>query len=313
MKVRVYSDIHNEFRKYHTVPYTHNERIPFPYQFTIPPLEDDKNTVLVLAGDIDDNPHSLVDYLERQARLFRHVVYVAGNHEYYGTSMGKVDDMLKEVSNRVKNLTVFHDEHDEPLMIDDVMFVGDTLWTDLDKCNPVVMQAVKRGMNDFNYITTGNGPSEADVRALYDLVVAAPLDEEGPRRLYEEARDDRIANIWSPTLMAAAHEDAKRKILKQLSKKAELNPRRVIMVSHHVPHFIAQSRYEKGACHGTGICDYAYYCTDMEDILAEVDVVIHGHTHDVGVFTWNHLTFIANAVGYYNHEHTEYEDKVFNL
>lgn len=313
MKLRIYSDIHNEFRKYEVKPRTGRENSLYPYHFDIIPKDDDKDTVLVLAGDIDSNPYSLEEFLKAMARRFRHVVYVAGNHEYYDYPMSQVDGILKNLSNTTRNITVFDEDYDEPLMIDDVMFVGDTLWTDLQNCNPVAMQAVKRGMHDFRYIAL-KGLSEVGIRELWDKVITTDGEEQAYfRAMYDEAMQELRDNAWTPTLMAAAHADAKRKILRQLSKKEELKPRKVVMVSHHVPHFVAQSRYTKGACHGTGIVDYGYYCTDMDDVLEHVDVVIHGHTHDVGEFTWNGIRFIANAVGYAGHEHTEYTDEVFEV
>ena len=75
MLVRVYSDIHNEIRRYYKLP-----------QWFPPELDKDKDTVLILAGDID-HAKQLPKYLDELAKRFKAVVHVAGNHEFYNSNM----------------------------------------------------------------------------------------------------------------------------------------------------------------------------------------------------------------------------------
>ena len=51
----------------------------------IPPDERDSASVLVLAGDISNNQAQLTSFLEDCKPRFAHVVFVPGNHEFYGS------------------------------------------------------------------------------------------------------------------------------------------------------------------------------------------------------------------------------------
>jgi Icc-related predicted phosphoesterase len=46
--------------------------------------------------------------------------------------------------------------------IRDVTFLGGTLWTSLDKNNPIICEYTKKRLNDFRYITNGYTPITCD-------------------------------------------------------------------------------------------------------------------------------------------------------
>ena len=79
--------------------------------------------VLVLAGDVDGGA-SLHDTLRAFADRFRHVVYVLGNHEFYGTSVAERLDALRYS----KHPDNFHWLENSVVVIDGQRFVGCTLW-----------------------------------------------------------------------------------------------------------------------------------------------------------------------------------------
>lgn len=81
MRTRVLSDLHLEFMEA-------DERSLFIESI---PTDCD---VLVLAGDVDGGA-SLHDTLRAFADRFRHVVYVLGNHEFYGTSVAERLDAIR--------------------------------------------------------------------------------------------------------------------------------------------------------------------------------------------------------------------------
>src|SRR5271166_4892973 len=83
MKIRVLSDLHLEFM-------TKLEAEEFVRHL---PVDCD---VLILAGDVS-NAAGIVDALRMFADRFSHVVFVAGNHEFYGSSPAGVEAALKDV------------------------------------------------------------------------------------------------------------------------------------------------------------------------------------------------------------------------
>ena len=106
--------------------------------------------VVVLAGDIA-RPKEAIAW----ARSFdKPVLYVPGNHEFYGGSIGGTVDELKGLCAGT-NIRVL--DNDEAL-IDGVRFLGSTLWTDFmleEEKREAAMQEATRFMRDFSRIRFG--------------------------------------------------------------------------------------------------------------------------------------------------------------
>lgn len=142
MKIRVYSDVHNEIRRYFMkkqyTPWTPEE------------LPDDKDTVLILAGDIDHGA-KLDKYIhEFLAPKFKAVIHVAGNHEYYSSNMVSADRKMAEMTRD----NVYH-LNNNSCVIDGQKFVGAPMWTDAS--DPIVAVEAQMRMNDYKMIRLGGG------------------------------------------------------------------------------------------------------------------------------------------------------------
>jgi predicted phosphodiesterase len=104
MKLQIFSDLHVEFESFYP-----------------PETEAD---VVILAGDIHVGKKGIdwakTNFADQQ------VLYVLGNHEYYGRAYPKhIDDLRKLTSS--SNVHILENDR---LVIDDVTFLGCTLWTD---------------------------------------------------------------------------------------------------------------------------------------------------------------------------------------
>jgi predicted phosphodiesterase len=109
--------------------------------------------VLVAAGDI--HVGTKAPGLLRRLYPSKRILYVAGNHEYYGNRLDLLDDQLREECRR----------HDvdylqcDSVEIDGVVILGCTLWTDFAAYAPVVSVS-KAGrmtegvLNDYRAIQT---------------------------------------------------------------------------------------------------------------------------------------------------------------
>lgn len=134
MKIRLLSDLHTEFR--------------LPYK-THAMAEYRGEDVLVLAGDIASGSTNTIDVIKFfKAQGFPQIVYVAGNHEYYG---GDFDDFNTKMTAKCADLEGVHFLNPGTVTIDGVLFVGGTLWTNFAD-NPFSQSAAKRGINDFRVI-----------------------------------------------------------------------------------------------------------------------------------------------------------------
>ena len=132
MKVQILSDLHVEF----------GNRLPPPAHGA---------DVIVLAGDIA--PYR-PDVLKMVGGTYsgRRVLYVPGNHEFYG---GDIDTVSEAMTRDCATIGLeFLDRR--AVTIDGVRFIGATLWTDfaLDGSAAVVaaQQTARQGMPDFRVI-----------------------------------------------------------------------------------------------------------------------------------------------------------------
>jgi len=149
VRIRVLSDLHIEFE-----------------DWAPPPVEAD---VIILAGDI----HVGVRGVEWAQRRFPHtpVVYIAGNHEFYGA---RLEDLRQDLVRRGRECGVNVLDGDE-VVIGGARILGATLWTDFAlhgsdaaALNRAMADA-RRGMHDYRVIRHADGAPlcPEDTRALH--------------------------------------------------------------------------------------------------------------------------------------------------
>lgn len=137
MRVKLWSDIHLEFANH-----------KFDHLWT--PSPDDKETTLVLAGDIDIGVYAQ-DFIKLLCEHFRQVIFVCGNHEFYYHNFEEVIKGWQDFE--LNGPANFHFLHNDQRILDGVRFLGGTMWTSFDKGNPLVLHTVARVMNDYKQIT----------------------------------------------------------------------------------------------------------------------------------------------------------------
>lgn len=153
MRIRVISDLHREFG-----------------EVTLPKVDCD---CVVLAGDV----HTKTNAWQWIMSEFSHVpvIYVCGNHEFYGENYPSLIDKLKM---RAEGTNV-HVLENESVTIQGVRFFGCTLWTDMALMGEWTDGAVEAGntMNDYKRIRNSargyKKLSPRDTRAAHLASVAA--------------------------------------------------------------------------------------------------------------------------------------------
>ena len=91
--------------------------------------------ILVVAGDVCPADHPLYEpFLRWCSRNWRHVLIIAGNHEYFCTVIPRnMDTIEKEIERICAPLpNVVFLQGSRSTLIDGVRFVGTTLWSDVD-------------------------------------------------------------------------------------------------------------------------------------------------------------------------------------
>lgn len=127
-------------------------------------IENTENAdVLILAGDIYEadylfdttEDHYVMTFFKEISERFPLVLWVAGNHEHYETSYPIAHDYIKNWLKKHGFDNIKFLEKDT-LMLGDIAVHGCTLWTNLDKGNPIAMQHASSGMNDYSQIQNWN-------------------------------------------------------------------------------------------------------------------------------------------------------------
>jgi Icc-related predicted phosphoesterase len=146
MKIKLASDLHLEFSPHTTI--RQNET----------PVD-----ILVLAGDICvgdyftrpvESPyyqvaHNFDRFFAIASDEFENVIYVLGNHEHYRGYIDRTLDDIREALSKYKNIHILNDQFVD---IGDTRFIGSTLWTDMHRGDPLTMETLRHGMNDFKLI-----------------------------------------------------------------------------------------------------------------------------------------------------------------
>jgi hypothetical protein len=202
-----------------------------------------------------------------------------GNHEHYNgdfaTSGNKLKSMLE--SNMLSNV-YFLDK--ECKKIDDVTFIGGTLWTDMNKEDPNTIYAIKGMMNDFRCVTNSKNVTyfrDADGNSHERVAKFAP----------EEAVVDHKEMLEYIRLMVEGKFDQK-----------------FVVVGHHCPSKLStKPQYEKDVIMNGG------YSSDLSEFILDhpqIKLWTHGHTHHKFDYMIGSTRIVCNPRGYIDYEPEAY-------
>ena len=211
--------------------------------------------VVILAGDIG-RPAAAADW----ALAFgKPVLYVIGNHEFYGSSLPEVRAELRQ---RFAGTSV-HLLDNDVLELGGVRFIGSTLWTD--------------------FKSNGEGDKQAEAMAqaagfMYDFkrvrVAAAPdapiLTPEDTTRLFAD-------NVrWLGAQLALPHAGP------------------TVVITHHAPALGSIHPRFAGSPFNAAFVSDLHQLMDGQ----RVPLWIHGHTHDSFDYAINGTRVLCNPRGY---------------
>jgi len=270
MKIQLASDVHLEFGS-----------ISF---------DNHGADVLVLSGDIcvaadliavDDS--GVLDRFNRSSTIhtffqeccarFKHVIYIMGNHEHYHGDFATTFNILKE---RLGYLVNLHILEKESVIIDDVTFVCGTLWTNMNKEDPMTLAHVRGVMNDYRVINDSREPVHyKDVDGKF------------------HTRTGKFSAMGS----VVEHKE----MLAFIKKTVDKNPTgKFVVVGHHSPSKLStKPMYEREV-----IMNGAYSSDLSEFILdhPQIKLWTHGHTHHSFDYMIGSTRIVCNPRGYDGYE-----------
>lgn len=246
MLIRPFSDVHVEFK-------------PFDFQ----PLDTDSDTVCVLAGDVGvvDRISQISDLLDELSARFRAVIYVCGNHEHYHGSILRSYDKLNKMITE-QGFSNVHLLENQSVVLDDVAFVGATLWTDFDNANPLFMFNIQRMMNDYRVIRVGTA-------------------------------EQQFWRALRPNDVLQLHAVSRQFIFDEAAKMKAAGYKTVIVTHHGVTPSSIDPKLKGNEYNGAYMSDLSEYILDTEPTL-----MLHGHIHTAVDYTVGVTRIITNPRGY---------------
>ena len=217
------------------------------------PLNSDKDTVLIIPGDIWNGirplQYAAISWLGDLSTKFKAVVFVLGNHDYWGEHLTALPSKLRTKLAQAGLANVHFLELADgtelgSVVIDGVRLVGGTLWTNMNRGDPTVTTKFdfdrdlsgKPVWNDRNLIKSG-GYAKFGSRAWLNRHIST------------------VAN---------------------LRKALQVGDEPIIWVSHHAPCLISAPPED-----GDALASYLY-ASDLSELILDnprIKVALHGHTH----------------------------------
>ena len=265
----------------------------------------DNADVLVLSGDICVASKFGPNYdrfFQDASRLFKNVVYIMGNHEHYDGDFAKSESILRAALERYSNV---HFLEKEIVKIDDVTFIGGTLWTDMNKEDPLTMFHVQRRMNDFRIVRNSNRMVTRTV-PLYELNPDYTEDgknggkyatKEGGGLIEIGQKKKQEPSTFCPEDAVPEHKAMVDYIRTVIEGKFD---EKFVVVGHHAPSKQStHPRYQHDA-----LMNGAYSSSLDEFILdhPQIKLWTHGHTHEDFDYMIGTTRVFCNPRGYINYE-----------
>lgn len=236
--------------------------------------------VLILAGDIieaghlrradnaDKDTHIAARYrrfFKEELSKYNQVVYVCGNHEHYFNDYEDTHErIIAELPHHVTLL------ENSSIEINGVHVYGATLWTDVNKSNPITAHFLESNMNDYSVIKRAHGT-----------------------KLVNSSGAEYYTSKFSATFTKALHYETVEK-LNQFCK-AHANDT-VLLVTHHAPCELSISDTYRDDYHMNG-----GYHSRLGDFILDrpcIKAAVHGHIHSFNDYVIGGCRIMSNPRGY---------------
>jgi Icc-related predicted phosphoesterase len=280
MKIAICSDLHLEFGN-------------------IDLTNDQGADVLVLSGDIcvaadlvseegylSFNGGKYHGFFKECCKNFKHVIYIAGNHEHYNGDFVTTYSIIKEQLSHLNNLYILDNE---VKTIDDITFIGTTLWTDMNGGDENTMRHIRTSMSDFRVIKNSN-------RMTHRKVPVYGKDENNANVKIGMKIREEVSKL-SPEDVILEHKKSVDYINMVVSKDKES---KYVVVGHHAPSSLSIHPIYQNDTYMNG--GYRSILDLFIEDRPQIKLWIHGHMHHTFDYTIGSTRVICNPRGYIGYE-----------
>lgn len=219
-------------------------------------------STLVLLGDICEfsQLHACYRIFERMGEKWDHILYVFGNHEYYGATLSdRVITYAKKLFSPIPNITVLNRD---TIIIEDTCFIGTTLWSDMLNGNPIAESVCSTSIADYSYIKV------SDPKGFTRRLLTLDTIKEFKRSL---------------------------KFIKKAVSDVSDNHKAVVL-THHAPSFMSVTdKYRGSLMNGAFVSELTPYIMDNP----KISVWAHGHVHSDHDYKIGSTRVVCHPLGYW--------------
>jgi predicted phosphodiesterase len=208
------------------------------------------------------------DFLKRCSFQFPHVIYVAGNHEFYHGKWNQTLTTLRNECAKFPNIYFLENDYKK---IDDINFVGATVWTNMNKGDPLTLHAARDMLNDFRLIR----------------------------------KEDQGYTALKPIDTAVRHKDTLKYFATVMEGKFD---EKFVVVGHHTPsyqscHEMYKSDHLMNACYHSELSEFILD-------HPQIKLWTHGHTHHPFDYMIGETRIVCNPRGYDGYEDTGWNPNI---
>lgn len=284
MKIAVASDVHLEFGDINLENINDAEVLILSGDICVAAdldMRDRRQTEMGFARWRSEMFH---EFFERCATNFPHVIYVLGNHEHYHSDFATtLIDMRRKLAH-LPNLYIL--ERDVKV-INDVTFIGGTLWTDMNNMDTLTLYHMRTMMNDFRVIQNSTTPVHF--------------------RTQEGEFKTRVGK-FSPEEAVAEHVQMKQYIQSVIQGNHD---KKYVVVGHHAP-----SKKSTHEMYASDTIMNGGYSSDLDEFILDhpqIKLWTHGHTHHEFDYVIGETRIVCNPRGYHGHEQQASDFKLLTV
>ena len=236
-------------------------------------------------------------FFERVSKNFPHVLYVMGNHEHYHGDFPYTVSEMKRKLEIYKNIHVLDKE---VFRLDNYVFVGSTLWTNMNNEDPLTLYNISKMMNDFRVVQN----SSRNVSFRADVLIDKPAGMSDDEFLMLPT-SERFKSVFKQRPAKFSPEDAVEEFKKCFDYikfvVSEAKPdEKVVVVGHHspshrsiAPHYLHDREMNGG------------YHNNLDEFIMDhpqIALWTHGHTHEFMDYMIGDTRVFCNPRGYAGHD-----------
>ncbi len=267
LNIRIYSDFHLD-------------HYPVAALWYPPELTDDKETILILAGDLWVGyrwiKHADNSWIKDVASRFKEILVVLGNHDYWPQGRLSIVGGATKCNALLLDQGIMnvHVLDTATFAMDDVLFVGATLWTDMHNADAFAMHNMSTAMR-------------YDGKIAYDTT----------------GRFTRFSsNKWIQT-----HREH-RAYIELIAKQNK--DKKIAVLTHHLPLKLMSTPIQDDASYD------AYYYSELDTLILNNENIVLwacGHSHTQLDQMFGNCRLYMNAVGYKGNEINNAKHEVIEL